>query len=1074
MQSRSAYLAIARNAVLCVLFLCAIGNARAAAVSPWAQFADPVFMRLEHRQAPPIVLDIAADSSGFIWLGTEGGLVRYDGYRFRMFSADSENPHALPNDWVNALLADPSGGLWIGTGSGGLVHFDAATEMFRTWRRDPNGRVGPRSSAVFALSLQPGAILLVGGDGGLDRFDARSGAFTPIKIVSRAGVDPTVFSLLTDSQGTTWVGTGRGLYYRRRSERRFTRFDLGSRGAPPIRSLYEDDERRLWAGSENAVYAIDATRSRVRAFVSSPDDSATLAPGAQMALLEVRPGSLWVGGYGGLSIVDTQTNRVRRVEPDADFTGGFQGGRVFALYRDPSGLVWLGGDAGTSLHNPQSSGLHVLSATKLGLGPSGVNGARSVALSNGRLWAGGSLGRLVALDSRTSTMTALTVPNQLVVRQLSPAKNGELWLTAGFRALCALDTTRLDVACPAGPPEFAGEPAFEVLDTASTLFLGTYNDGLLAQDKATGRITHYRRGDAPNTLTNGIVSSLLRDRKGRIWVGTYGGLNVIDAHGRVVKRYVSVPGDASSIGSGLITSLHEDRSGRIWASANGGPLNVLVPQPDGSMRIRRLSRADGLPSENVDSIGEDARGRIWAATDDGVAVFDGASLRARALGFIDGVGESGYWADAVAEDKDGTIFFGGADGITVIAPNASAPWTYAPPLVVTELTVGGRRISAWDLNQGRPLDLPADARAFSATYAALDYSDPGSVQYAYKLDGFDRDWIRTDTEHREVSYTNLPPGNYTLLVRATNRLGVWSTHSLALRIHAPALWYETWWFKVLLILAALAAMLGAIQWRTAVLRQRQHQLEAVISKRTQELSVANSALSTANKALMEASLTDPLTGLRNRRFMTEHIEAEVALALRSRVSLLFFLIDIDLFKAVNDEFGHGAGDAVLAQMRERLQNVFRASDFLLRWGGEEFLAVARGSLRDDAPDIAERLRAAVADRPFAIGEGITLRKTVSIGFAAYPFAPWDPQALGWVQVVELADYALYLAKDAGRNTWFGLTANERTDLSSLVQRLKKSDEDSLRGSYIEILRPAFTTAADAGGDNQVRVVFDHL
>ena len=199
-----------------------------------------------------------------------------------------------------------------------------------------------------------------------------------------------------------------------------------------------------------------------------------------------------------------------------------------------------------------------------------------------------------------------------------------------------------------------------------------------------------------------------------------------------------------------------------------------------------------------------ALGRIWAATDAGVAVFDATSLHARALGFIDGVGESGYWADAVTQDKDGTLFFGGADGITVIAPGASSPWSYAPPLVVTELTVGTHQRSAGGLNAGKPLDLPPDARAFSAAFAALDYSEPASIQYAYKLDGFDRDW--TDAGARRTAYyTNIPPGNYRFTVIACNNDGVWNHTGASASLSIAPHFYQTITFKVVIL-----ALLGVL------------------------------------------------------------------------------------------------------------------------------------------------------------------------------------------------------------------------------------------------------------------------
>jgi diguanylate cyclase (GGDEF)-like protein len=217
-------------------------------------------------------------------------------------------------------------------------------------------------------------------------------------------------------------------------------------------------------------------------------------------------------------------------------------------------------------------------------------------------------------------------------------------------------------------------------------------------------------------------------------------------------------------------------------------------------------------------------------------------------------------------------------------------------------------------------------------------------------------------------------------------------------------------------------------------------------------------------ALEQASLTDTLTGLRNRRFLQQHLDHDVAQALRRyegardqevpEADLLFFLVDIDHFKQVNDTHGHAAGDAVLVQMRERLREVFRESDYLVRWGGEEFLIVAREFSRDAAAQLAERIRAAVAARPFRIDAHLQLPKTCSIGFAALPFLARQPEAIGWQEVVDIADAGLYLAKRHGRDAWVGLAAvpgaapegyprRIKDDALALLQRAELACESSL-------------------------------
>ena len=239
------------------------------------------------------------------------------------------------------------------------------------------------------------------------------------------------------------------------------------------------------------------------------------------------------------------------------------------------------------------------------------------------------------------------------------------------------------------------------------------------------------------------------------------------------------------------------------------------------------------------------------------------------------------------------------------------------------------------------------------------------------------------------------------------------------------------------LVMALVLALTALIWRQlGRLDAQDRALQGLVARRTEQLAQRNAELQRAYTELEEVSLTDQLTGLRNRRFLTQHIEGDVALALRryrtwldgaggvKGADLLFFVVDLDHFKALNDRHGHAAGDRALKEVAQRLIAAFRESDYVVRWGGEEFLLVARGANREDAEAIAEKLREAVGAEPFALGEGAPIRITCSVGVACYPFLPRDPERLEWMQVVELADLALYQAKASGRNTWVGLFATE--------------------------------------------------
>jgi diguanylate cyclase (GGDEF)-like protein len=214
----------------------------------------------------------------------------------------------------------------------------------------------------------------------------------------------------------------------------------------------------------------------------------------------------------------------------------------------------------------------------------------------------------------------------------------------------------------------------------------------------------------------------------------------------------------------------------------------------------------------------------------------------------------------------------------------------------------------------------------------------------------------------------------------------------------------------------------------------------------------NQALVVAYRAIEEASLTDPLTGLRNRRFLEHHLDADISLCTRKyhdglkdaadamplNADMVFFLVDIDHFKSLNDTYGHAAGDKVLMEMRARLQEVFRESDYLVRWGGEEFLVVARETNRSEAQHMAERIRVSVGGRPFEIAPGLRITKTCSVGFACLPFLPRSPDVMTWLKIVEIADQALYMAKRDGRDRWMGLFATEETRFDD-VNRWLMSD-----------------------------------
>lgn len=496
-----------------------------------------------------------------------------------------------------------------------------------------------------------------------------------------------------------------------------------------------------------------------------------------------------------------------------------------------------------------------------------------------------------------------------------------------------------------------------------------------------------------------------------------------------MQRFGAAAGQDASLSTGFIGCLHTDRAGRLWVGTYGSGITVL--EPDGA-RTRHLGTAEGLPDDNINAFIEDSGGRLWVSTDGGLALVDTERLGARALRGAEGVVLPTYWTNSAARTAAGELLFGGAGGMTIVRPARLQPWTWRPPVVATEVQVGGRPLAL--PADGAPIVVPAAANALAVEFSAADYSAPERNRYAYRLEGWDADWVPSDATRRLAVYANLPPGDYRLLLRGSNRDGEWTAQPLALPVQVLPAWYQTLWARALAVVAGLMALSAVVAWRTRALRLRQAELERKVRERTAELEAVSKALEEKSRVLELTSITDPLTGLHNRRYLTDQIDKQVAASLRRAseqgpavrspvdTDNVFFLVDVDRFKQVNDVHGHDAGDAVLVQMGHRLRGMMRETDHLVRWGGEEFLAVARDTDRARAEELAERMRQAVAEAPFVTEHGLSLPVTCSVGFACLPFDRKEPRAFGWQDVVKLADVALYAAKRAGRDAWVGLHA----------------------------------------------------
>lgn len=1083
-------------AVAAALLLAGAAGAATPPAERWQPWAIDGFQHITSADGLPneIATAVAEDGQGFVWVGTVGGVARWDGYQLRTHRFEPGRAGSLPDNVVQVMHRDSAGRLWIGTSGGGLARHEPAGDRFVTLGAGPGALA---HVSVRALADDGAGGLWVGSDGGLDHVDAAGGRVTRVVMGddSPSGLAGTrVAALLLDRTGRLWVGSSHGLFRRDRGAARFEAVALAAAGRgdgrlPMPESLLEDRAGRIWVGTDRrGAFVLDADGRSARAVQESRRAAGRekdLSSRRVMTMVEARPGEVWIGTLGqGIVAVDAASGRTRRLLHQPMAAASLPDNSVRGLLRDRQGLVWAATYGGLSRIDPRTGALLAVSGVRLGADGGRVRADYSALLAHadGRVWMGTHVDGIEIVDPARGTVQALrpdtTRPERAlqadVVMSLVADDAGSVYV-GSYRGLyrASADGRRVGrLHWPGRRPDAGVGP---LLRDGRQLWVGGLTDGLWTLDLASGRARAVLAEPA-RQLTDLRITALARTADGALWIGTRRGLNRLQpATGEVQQLPPGAPAEGR-LAAGFVTALHVDRAGRLWVATYGGGVHRLEAGSEAAPRFRRVAMAEGLPDDNVNALAEDDAGQLWASTDHGLARIDPVTLQVRALRRADGLVFESYWTGSVARTAAGELLFGASGGLTVVRPALLQTWNHRPAVVVTEIRVGGRPVAPGGT---APLQVPADANSLAVEFAALDYSAPQRNRYAYRLRGHDADWVHTDARHRVAAYGHLPPGDYVLELRGSNRDGVFSDAVLALPVQVQAAWHQTAAFRAAAVLGAAGALWAVVALRTRALQARRRELQRLVDERTAELQAVSRALGEKSRALEEksrvlerASISDPLTGLHNRRFLTEQIDALLAASQRRAhdrpprpgepvdTDTLFFMIDVDHFKAVNDERGHAAGDAVLVQLAQRLRVAMRESDDVVRWGGEEFLAVAHDTDRARADELAERIRASVAEHPFRLGDGQALTITCSVGHACWPFLPQHAQALDWLGVVDMADLGLLAAKRLGRNCWVGVHGTGRTPPAGLPTLARHQPQRALARGELRVSssRPAAAVA----------------
>lgn len=815
--------------------------------------SDLRFRRLEQEQglSQGSVLALAQDRHGFVWMGTQDGLNRFDGFDFRVFRPDSQRPGSLSNNWVSALAVDAQGELWIGT-EAGLNRLLPEQERFEVFRHAPGDPRSLAGDSVLALHVDAGGRLWIGSNGGVSLREP-DGGFRNFALPAGEG-DQRVRVLLSRGD-VLWVGTVHGLWRLDVQRGEFKPAPVGPASGRPVHALAFDPRGRLWVGGEGLPLSIlepdsglwreaPQARSEVRTLLAdrggllwAGDESGlqvyredaqgalqslryehhrhqrySLGRGRVMSLLRDRADTLWIGTWeGGASRLSAYNNRFRSYDPDSPSTRALRSPGIAALVADGEGL-WLGGADAIYHFMPGRGELRELA-------PSPGGFVYSMDLQPEGLWLATRQGLYIA-DREGSLQPAPLSPELADVRSRRFLVDGErVWVAADTRGLFLYDRGAKRML--AEHPIASIVTFIETLD-ADRVLLGAH-DGLYWFDRRSGRLLHRHpvmTPPGPGQLPAG-PSALLQASNGRLWVATYGG--------------------------GLL---------ELLPAADGDPARAA---------LRPALAGTALAEGSLNALLEDTGGRLWMSINGAIAHFDPARGELRRYDAADGV-LGRYWIGARARLSDGVMAFAGPDGLTVFDPDAveAAP---APPLpLLTALEIDNRAPALAADEPASPLRAPphlldslvlpaAQSRNLSLRFAAPDFVAPEQLQFAYRLDGFDPEWIEAPRGRRIATYTNLPHGDYLFRVRVRNAEGAEAAGEAQLPVRITPFWWETRWAQLLFVLLALGLVAGLAGLRMRQLEGQRRRLQHEVEARTADLTSALGRLALSERLAAAGQLT---------------------------------------------------------------------------------------------------------------------------------------------------------------------------------------------------------------------------
>ncbi|MDW7690828.1 two-component regulator propeller domain-containing protein [Flammeovirgaceae bacterium SG7u.111] len=816
------------------------------------------------------VLSILRDNQGYLWIGTMEGLNLYDGYSIKVFKNDGIN--GLHNNSILCLLEDNNGGIWMGTYHG-FYKFDRDTETFTAFHTDENDPKSISSDRVFSIAEESDSTLWIATENGLNRFNINSLAFesyvhdenNPNSLIKN-----NIKKLKTDSKGNLWIGSEIGISLLKKGSAKFENYSHDPNNSNSIigntiKDFAEDKDGNIWIGTTDGLCKYDPVTDTFSSLLADPSRPSQALNNNNIISLASDQDNLYIGTSSGYHYMDLKTGTFHYFSTSITNEHSLLSPSIHTLFYDQiNQMVWLGTyNGGINYYSKIDK-----SITHHKASPTGLNNGKIHSILEteaGKILLGTDGGGINTFDPKTETFKYYSSANkpgllkENAVMILFEDKQNRIWIHTYMQGINVIspdwNTSILYSHDPSNPNSLPSNEVVQIQEDNKNIISVLSGEKIVVFDPKKNHFIGFEEAYGIKLPEN--IHFFHINKNNKAWViyaveegRSYNFLSAdlnskeVTVYDEQIKPYLAQMGQ-------IIDVVKEGKDGDVWVSTYESGLCYINKEK--GINISYFTD-NGLPSNNIMAMEEDDEGNLWVSTDNGLVKFiDGINSPTepnfRTYSVDDGIQSKEFKKRVSHRGRNGKLYFGGNNGFNILDPSKIQDNLFLPPIVFTDLKIFNTPVGlnqensplTKSISRTKEITFTHDQSVFTLEFAALNLDLPEKNQYAYKLDGLEKDWNYVGNQ-RSATYTNLDPGEYEFIVKASNNDAIWNELPAILKITILPPWWETWWFRTIAAILFLGSGILFFIVRTKHLKQRQVELEKQVSVRTQELKGANDNL----------------------------------------------------------------------------------------------------------------------------------------------------------------------------------------------------------------------------------------